>query len=174
MPLQDLFLANLISRANEVLTSAKRLKKGEVIELDTKMLNMGYYNKHVQSSLTFSLYQSTNTLFFTSSQIITDMSSMSLSEDGLPVVLHFLAAVMFYTEVRNIFNIFRFILKIAQNMANDLETLFTLREWDHSTGSNQYSERIPGDWLKTVWEYEDSTSAELLYVFVSLVYRSQV
>lgn len=90
---------SFIIRANEVLTAAKRLKKGELLDMDTETLGTGYYNKHIQSTLTFSLYQSTNTLFFTSSQIITDMSSMSLTEDGLPVVLHFLAAVMFFSEV---------------------------------------------------------------------------
>lgn len=88
-----------IVRANEVLTNAKRIKKGELIEFDAQAIEMGYYNKHVQSSLAFSLYQSTNTVFFTSSQIITDMSSMSLTEEGIPVVLHFLAAVMFFSEV---------------------------------------------------------------------------
>lgn len=50
-------------------------------------------------------------------------------------------------------------------MANDLETLFILRDMDHIQAS-KCSERSLQDWVKTVWDYEDNTSPELLYLFV--------
>lgn len=48
-------------------------------------------------------------------------------------------------------------------MANDLETLFALRDLDHSQDA-RCSSRNPQDWVKTVWEYEDSSpSPDLLF-----------
>lgn len=100
-------------------------QRGDVLELDCNLLNTGKYTFYIQSTILPSLQTKVNSMFFTASQIVTDMSELSLamaaggSKDDLPVIpiaLHFLSLVTIFID-------------LSGRVASDLETLFHLREY---------------------------------------------
>lgn len=89
---------------------------GEILCLDQNLLNIGKYTFYIQSTILPSLQTKVNSMYFTASQIVTDMSELALafaaaggsksSSDDIPILpisLHFLSLVSGFFDVRAYF-----------------------------------------------------------------------
>eukprot|EP01126_Amoeba_proteus_P059005 TRINITY_DN7677_c0_g1_i7.p1 TRINITY_DN7677_c0_g1~~TRINITY_DN7677_c0_g1_i7.p1 ORF type:complete len:1018 (-),score=198.41 TRINITY_DN7677_c0_g1_i7:907-3597(-) len=143
-------LCKALLRSSDLVSQTKKLS-GKIIELDTKYLQVGNYSRYVQHFLLGSCYQRVYSLYFNTSQLITDLAQLTICEEYSPIVLHFCALLHTFYEV-------------LQSLADDLETLFYLREYD----TNQVKEKNPpsldaNDIGKTVWDFKDVFVLDLLY-----------
>jgi hypothetical protein len=83
--------------------------KGEVIQLDQNLLKTGNFSFYIQSTLLPSLQTKINSMFFTASQIVTDVTELSSAisagsgaKEEMPLLqtaLHFLCLSTNYIDV---------------------------------------------------------------------------
>eukprot|EP01126_Amoeba_proteus_P063749 TRINITY_DN8819_c0_g1_i1.p1 TRINITY_DN8819_c0_g1~~TRINITY_DN8819_c0_g1_i1.p1 ORF type:complete len:733 (+),score=161.82 TRINITY_DN8819_c0_g1_i1:194-2392(+) len=136
-------LYKLIMKATDVLSSQMEAK---IHPVDPKLLNTGQFPKFIQHHILLSLHRQVNTLFFTTSQVITDLSVLTLQEDSL--LLHFIALLLTSSE-------------LIKGIKNDIETLFFLRDYQLE---NTYPrepklvDRNEWEMMKSVWDFECPTA----------------